>query len=152
MIIVLATKSIGGKRICPECESGLLKGMFTKEKEVVQAFKRRGECKWKIKIKLKDPRDYWRAKNIKTSDPFKSIILLALQKARRPLSTSEVAKRTRMDWATAKTKLVALHKADKVNFKKIAVKRVPVREITLTGPSEKRVPSKILWSTRKINL
>ncbi|HDY72858.1 MAG TPA: hypothetical protein ENH90_01745 [bacterium] len=75
-------------------------------------------------------------------DPFKRIILLALQKTRRPLSTSEVAKKTRMDWATAKAKLASLHRKGKVNSKKVAIRKV--------GFTEKRVPSKILWSTRKI--
>ena len=65
MIIVLVTKNTNNeKRICPECESGLLKGMFTKEKEVVQAFKRRGECKYKIEIHYKDARGYLRSKRI----------------------------------------------------------------------------------------
>ena len=80
-----------------------------------------------------------------TTDPFKKIILLALQKARRPLSTSEIAKRTRMDWTTAKARLISLHKAKKVNFKKVAIRKTGFK-----GINEKRVPSKILWSTSQI--
>ncbi|HDY72892.1 MAG TPA: winged helix-turn-helix transcriptional regulator [bacterium] len=82
------------------------------------------------------------------TDPFKRIIVLALQKARRPLSTSEVAKRTRMDWATAKARLESLHNAGVVRVKKLHIKNVKVK-----GKKKiVRVPTKTLWSTRKINL
>lgn len=52
------------KLICPECESGLLKGAFTSGQQVTQMFKCRGKCKWKVTIIYSDPRDYLRAKNI----------------------------------------------------------------------------------------
>lgn len=44
------------------------------------------------------------------SDAFKEILELALEKARRSLSTSELAKVTMMDWSTAKKKLLEMEK------------------------------------------
>lgn len=65
-----------------------------------------------------------------SKDPFKDIILKALRKARRPISTSKVATKTRMDWTTARDRLKSLQSAGKIHTKKTASKR--------------------LWSTRKI--
>lgn len=52
------------KLICPECESGLLKGAFNDGYEITQTFKCRGKCSWKVKIVYSDPRDFLRAMNI----------------------------------------------------------------------------------------
>ncbi len=79
------------------------------------------------------------------TDEFERTILKLLGSQRRPLSTSKIASKTRMDWATAKAKLLSLHRKGKVQAKKVSI-----RKTGIPGINEKRVPSKILWSTRKI--
>ena len=57
-------------------------------------------------------------------DSRERLILKALRKARRPLSTRKISIRTRMDWETAKNRLKKLKSTGKVHTKKVGSKRL----------------------------